>query len=206
MVNRIRWALFGLLLIAQGSVLAASMFNIQAFSTLAEVRKEWPGAVEERFAPAWIKRGQVAIKLTGKGLPGMLFLYFDDGRAAYKDLVSSESAGTIDSGVVAAMKWEAAKPEENALTLNWFRWVPVANVPKERVIKLYGAPSRCQPSPADLSPMCEWRQHGVIATLTDDEKSVVMIDFNFSAAEIEEGRSRRYPFFPAPKRPWVETE
>lgn len=190
---------FAALVLASGQSLAATMFELAPFQTVTDIRAKWPGATLTRVELAWVKDGEVSMKMRGQGLPGELLVLFNDWRPTFTKMIAQNEADGVDPNLtVITARAEVRKGNDDSLTLEWFRWIPPAPIPMDRVIRMYGKPSVCKPSPADFSPICRWVAEGISITQSNDEKSAVLFDFQFSKSERRDGWTKRFPLLNNP--------
>jgi hypothetical protein len=77
------------------------------------------------------------------------------------------------------------------LTVDWVRWVPPSPFPLQRLIAKYGKPENSGFRDDNFKPYRAWKNKGLTAYLTDDEKDVESIDFNFTADDFRNAYIRR---------------
>lgn len=90
----------------------------------------------------------------------------------------------------------ASQTDEVALSVNWVRWVPDTRIPLQRLVSKYGKPDKSGFSDEDYKPYRSWNR-GIEAYLTDDEKYVDRIDFNFTKEEYRKAYKEKFNFIPS---------
>ena len=78
-------------------------------------------------------------------------------------------------------QWE--KGTDESLATQWVRWVPPSAIPVERFVGRYGKPLKVEFNDSDMAPYYQWKDKGVLASLTDDFKMVVSVEYGFTKAE-----------------------
>lgn len=177
---------------------AEILHGVRPMDTLGDVKLRYPNAKFEKINAAWVTEMQAFISMSGQGFPGTLRIVFLDPRpTARKDLLSicaNESA--VPNTFCIGRKETAAKSDDDALSLNWVRWVPQQPIPIARYISKYGEPSRYDFDDATMTPTARWDRVELRAQLSDDKKLVEFIDTNFTKSEWAEAWKRTRGYVP----------
>ncbi len=169
--------------------------------TLGQIKALFPGATFEVVGAAWVTENDAFFRMTGTGLPGRTYLAFHDPRPENRRY-SEEAAARVselekhpgpasDSESLSTErlirdsfgKW-ASEPDEEALTISWIRWGPDEPIPLARYVSHYGAPEKSGFAEDDMRPYRAWPKRGVKVNLTDDEKNVASVEFEFTNSEM----------------------
>lgn len=97
----------------------------------------------------------------------------------------------------------ANAPDDEA-SVEWVRWVPVVSIPLARFVSKYGQPEKSGYSDEDLTPYRHWVMKGLQAFLSDDEKLVWRVDFQFTRDDRRQAWGTKFPSSPIPK--WLEED
>lgn len=171
---------------------AEVLHDIRPLSTLADIKKQYPAATFRKESAAWVQEWQAFYSMTGHGFPGKLYLSFRDTRpywrAEYERVSSKQSdlQSPKDASYIVMVGEFANRTDDQALTIDWVRWVPVDPIPIARVKGKYGNPSKCGFSDSDFTPFCSWSSREISAVTSDDHKFVILITAGFTEAEIEQ--------------------
>ena len=182
---------FGSLFVAPARIVRAETYkNIGALDTLADVKSRFPKAEFKELRPAWAQETEHLYQITGIGMSGTIIIKFDDAMPLYRDALTQ--AKTDEERKF----WQDLldKPDE-ALTIDWVRWVPEYAIPLQRFVSKYGAPDAKGFNDEDLQPYRSWKR-GVQAFLSDDEKFVIRVDYSFTRAELRQAYQFKYGFIP----------
>ncbi len=200
------------------SAVAETYQGIGPWDTLGDVKARFPKAKFEKSSPAWAQSTDVMYQVSGRGMSGTIVVNFFDPRPRWKksleefisweDLEQTQAPSSgFDPAKLESARQEAIQkkiesweklieqPDDEALTVEWVRWVPFLPFPLQRLIAKYGKPEKAGFSDDDFQPYRAWTKKGVVAYLTDDEKKVERIDFNFTPEEC-----RRALGVPSPRR------
>lgn len=179
-------------------VLAETHLGIRPLDSLGEVRARFPDAQFVRMAPDWADESQVLFSLTGGALQGQLLVLFIDGRPDYRREIADGFADDLD-----ALKLLAAERDDQALRVRWVRWVPATPLRVQDVVAKYGRWDASGLSDDGVRLYRSWDARGITVLLSEDEQSVLMLDFVFSEDEQRDAFIRRYGQLPAWLRPEV---
>jgi hypothetical protein len=159
--------------------------GVNYYSTLGNIRKNLPNATFQKLTPAWLTEKDGFYKISGQGFGGNLYIKFDDARPFLKTLIKGNEA---DSDY---WKKEANASDNDALTVDWVRWVPDSPVPKEKAVSKYGTP-KCSVAD-DFSNICTFDKFSVVASMDDSGKNILGFDTYFTKNERQIGWKLRFP-------------
>ncbi len=196
--------IFSLLLTAAN--LPAEIYrDIRPYDTLAGVQRKFSGAKFELLHPAWAKKSDLLYSITGPGLNGMIVVKFTDNVeasvASWEQMIAefcprTDPAGADDCSYFQEQLNEeksAPSAEHEAKTqVDWVRWVPEKPIPVERLVTLYGQPDKSGIDEVSLEPYKEW-ERGISADVTDDGKSVELINYSFTREEKKKEWMTKHP-------------
>lgn len=150
--------------------------------TLNDVMAIFPGADFQKMEVAWTQENEVLYSIAGPGIEGAIIVMFDDYRPMLLRWAKEEAdEGDLDLATTYA---EIADAEDkHALQAMWVRWVADRPIPIARLVKIYGDKFEKGYLPADYTPYMNWKNRGVIAYLSDDEKGAKMIQYEYTEAE-----------------------
>jgi len=161
-----------------GIAQAAIYRDIGPLDTLGDTKKRFPSAKFEKLAPAWAQEDDIMYKITGFGLSGTIVVKFHDERPRWRKQ-AEETTDQDTKKMFAAF----ANDSDDSVQVQWVRWIPIDPIPLQRFLAKYGPPEGKGFADEDLQPFREWTSQGLSAYLTDDEKAVVRVDFNFTTDE-----------------------
>src|SRR4030095_13382883 len=178
MPARVVVLLFGLLVgvLMHSSVAAETYRDISPVDTLGDVKKKLPNGTFARLNPAWAQPSDVMYRISGFGLSGTIVVKFSDSRPNWKAALEKEETETAKE----IYRKLANESEDDALKVDWVRWVPLQPIPLARFIAKYGHPEETGFSDEDLEPYRRWAKRGLVGYLSNDEKNVTRVDFNFT--------------------------
>lgn len=166
--------------------------NILPTDTLGEIKSKFPHATFEKLSPAWAQSTDVMYTLTGHGISGTIIINFFDSRAEYQKQYETATEDTQKKVLETLIE----KSEDEAISVNWVRWMPDIPFPLQRLIAKYGAPEKKGFSNDDFQPYREWKKIGLLAYLSDNEKNVQRIDFSFTKEEYKKAFYKKYKTIP----------
>lgn len=167
--------------------------NILPTDTLGEVKSKFPNAHFEKRSPAWAQSTDVMYALTGQGISGTIIINFFDNRPEYQKQYESAEEDTQKQ----LLKTLLQESDDEAISVNWVRWVPDIPFPLQRLIAKYGVPEKKGFSNDDFQPYREWKKIGLYVYLSDDEKYVQRIDFSFTKEEYKKAYKKKYNIIPS---------
>lgn len=174
------------------SLNAETYQGIGPYDTLADVKAKFPNARFVKDNPAWATETEVLYRITGSGLSGTILVMFSDIRAVIQKRANDAKEPASKE------EWNtqlANMTDDDALIVKWVRWAPDKPVPLDRVIQKHGKPDK-KDITDDMLPIREWQNKGLSALLTDDEKRVIFIQFNFTKEEIRKAWKTKYDNVP----------
>ena len=186
-----RLLIFFLALTASVSVHAEMYLGIAPLETLGEIKARFPRATFTRTSPGWAQKTDVMFQIRGDGMSGLIVVKLSDMRPAYKELLDKNPDTPNDF-----LRALANQSDDEAITVDWVRWMPNAPIPLQRFISKYGQPEKSGFADEDYQPYRLWVKRGVNAYLSDNEKDVVRVDFAFTREEYKAAYLRKYNTIP----------
>jgi hypothetical protein len=183
--------------------------GITASSSLGDIKKRFPNATIKKVDAAWVTSSDGFYIMTGVGLPGTTYLAFFDPRPLFSELLAKEESKAIavrrlpdsdekasklknvDESLALDSRY-ANESDDDALTINWIRWVPDAPIPVARYIAKFGTPSKTIFKDDTMQPYSSWTSRGLGATLSDDQKLVLSVEYTFTDIERKNGCRAKY--------------
>jgi hypothetical protein len=166
--------------------------DIGPLDTLGDVKAKFPNAQVKKLSPAWAQSTDALYQFTGPGLSGTIIIKFTDARPEYKKDLETNA----NEARTAPLQLLANQTDDDALGVNWVRWVPEAPFPVQRLISKYGSPEVSAFSDEEYEPYRRWIRKGLTAFLADDEKKVTRIDFLFTADDNRRAWMKKFNFVP----------
>lgn len=189
-MTKLRATLTIVALLISSSVQAEIFQGIKHGYSLGKVKTLFPLADIKPVAAAWVTKDDGFYKISGQGFPGTVYIAFNDYRPSYKTLEAeakaSESLDTAAADVEPmSKKWGALAQQstDEALSVRWVRWVPESQIPIQRYISKYGKPDKTGFKDSDMQPYASWTKKGIFANLSDNEKFVNNVEFDFTKQE-----------------------
>lgn len=150
--------------------------GIRPFDTLADVKKLFPNATFKDLKPAWAKPSDRLMSISGPGISGTIIVLFYEHRMSDRGKSQHPDLPTINKML--------GETDDVALEVEWVRWSPISpGVPLARLVSKYGAVFEKGYDASDFQPFRQWKAAGVLAVLSDDEKTVIGVDFTFTPEE-----------------------
>jgi hypothetical protein len=171
---------------------AESYRGIGPLDNLGDVKTRFPNAKVEKLSPGWAQSTDALYEFTGVGLSGSIIVKFDDYRPNWKEMAEKDPT----SKNAEFYQNLSNQSDEEAMSVSWVRWVPSTRIPLKRLILKYGKPEHSGFSDVDYQPYRSWDKKGVTASLSDDEKYVDQIDFDFTREEYRKAYLEKYKFVP----------
>lgn len=177
------------LLAASVAIASAEILQgVRPFDTLGDIKKMYPNATMKPVKAAWVTEDKGFYRLSGEGFPGELYVAFSDTRPfarstaarVRKEAAEATPATEPDTRVLDRI---AQQSDDDALTVEWVRWVPASPIPFERYKSKYGEPAKCDFSADTMQPYCSWPSRELLVALTDDRKMVTNAEAQFTKAE-----------------------
>jgi hypothetical protein len=172
--------------------------DIGPLDTLGDVKARFPNAQAKKLSPAWAQPTDAMYQFTGNGMSGTIVVNFYDSRPNFKKSLERSTEGAPNE----YLQNLANQSDEEAMSVNWVRWIPDAPIPIQRLVLKYGPPEKSPFSDENYQPYREWEKKGVVAFLSDDEKNVIRIDFSFTNQEMRKAWFARYKVIPD----WLKEE
>ncbi len=192
-------AIGAILLAACLSCSAEILQGVFPLDDLKDIKLKYPNGQFQRINAAWVTPDQAFIQLSGRGFPGELFLAFFDERAKAKKYVADKCVDTSTLPVdplCQLHKWVASRSDEDALTIDWVRWVPAQGIPFERYRSKYGEPTKVDFDNNTMIPFAYWDAAELRANLSDDKKLVLSVETAFTRSEIRQAWLRKHGWVP----------
>jgi hypothetical protein len=183
--------------IASTNCLAETYKDIGPLDTYGDVIERFPKANFSKISAAWLKKTDALYKIDGEGMSGRIVVKFSDFRPTYLEYAEKNP----NSPEAELYKTYANHSDEQALVVEWVRWAPDGPTPLTRLISKYGKPEKSGFSDEDLQPYKRWEAKGLSAYLSDDEKQVLRIDYDFTIAEQRAAYMKKYKYIP----PWLKS-
>jgi hypothetical protein len=172
---------------------AENLMGIRYMDTLAQVKARYPNANFTALKPAWLQPTAAFIEVSGMGMNGSLRIAFSDPRPLFRQMVADNAADpTFDPQ--GAYKRLMVQADDDALAVEWVRWVPSGPIPIERYTLRYGSPA-CKFDDT-MQPVCEWPAVQIEAQMSDNHKLVYFVTSSFTKAEKAEAWKRLYKIEP----------
>lgn len=175
-----------------GSAHAESYRDIGPLDNLGDVKNRFPNAKVEKLTPGWAQAKDALYKFTGSGMSGWIIIKFDDFRLKYKEDAEKDP----NQETAEFLQKLSQQSDDEAMSVNWVRWVPDTQIPLERLISKYGKPEKSGFSDENYQPYRAWDKKGVEAHLSDNEKYVERIDFYFTREEYRKAYLAKYKYVP----------
>src|ERR1700726_1405876 len=172
----------GLFLMSLSCIQAADAEIYQGIGpadTMADLKAKFPHATFTQLHPAWAQEQDVMYSIAGAGLSGLIIVKFVDHRPEYR----RRSLAVTDEATIKLLTSLMNLSDDDSFGVDWVRWIPAAPVPLQRLVAKYGPPEEKGFASDDLQPYRRWATKGLIAYLSDDEKTVMRIDYEFTQAE-----------------------
>lgn len=156
--------------------------DIGLFDTLGDLKEKFPTANFSKQNPAWAQKTDVLYQISGEGMSGLIVVKFYDERP-YLQALLMRAGDSLEPSVKERTENMINQTDEEAITVEWVRWVPDYPIPVTRFVSKYGKPDKSGFSDESLQPYRSWEKKGLTAHLTDNEKNVVRVDFEFTKSE-----------------------
>ena len=178
-MNRLFRVLSCLLVLGCASLRGEVYMGINYSDSLGQVRKLFPTAKITNAKPAWAKPEDALYSISGEGIAGTIVVKFNDTRPLFKMLADTSVPGTNRE------KYEklASQSDDDALTVQWVRWAPDTAIPLKRLVEKYGPWDKKEIHIQSYQSQRTWTKRKISAHIADDDKSVQMIDFDFTPDE-----------------------
>lgn len=189
-----KWALWLVFLCV--SAQAEVMFGIQYSATLGTVKSLYPNANYTQLKPAWLQPSEAFFKIDGEGMRGVLYVAFLDPRPYWSAYTAEDAIARLkatgktptDEQVERQMNFAssiAIESDDDALSVKWVRWAPDRSIPLGKLESRYGKASCSLDQTFDT--ICRWPKRSLVAAMSVDGKSVMLMETNFTEAERSRG-------------------
>jgi hypothetical protein len=172
--------LFFILFSINSLCFAETFQGIGPLQTFDQIQAKFPNAALTPVKAAWVTENDAFYSLSGPGFPGLLYIAFGDNRPYFAKVGREQEASGGDSE---SYKKLANEPSGTALTIAWMRWIPSAPIPVQRYFLKYGKQEKVKFSDADMQPYFSWPDKGIVVNVSNDEKMVTSVEFNFTQQE-----------------------
>lgn len=181
------------ILLLSSAAYAENLHGINFMDSLGEVKQKYPHAIYKKEKPAWLPPSESFFTISGAGLPGLLKIDFSDGRPYF----TSEIKKHIDDPdwpYKDSFDKQGTATDDEALSVNWVRWVPEVPIPIDRYKKKYGSPV-CD-FDSSMMPFCKWPLVGLDAQMSEDNKFVLFVTTNFTKLEKRTSYIKKFNWVP----------
>ncbi|CAN5550430.1 hypothetical protein BH11PSE7_BH11PSE7_30260 [soil metagenome] len=172
--------------------------NIYPLDTLGVIKAKYPNGLFQKVNAAWVTPDDAFFEMSGQGFPGKLFLKFSDGRPAAKKYIAEQCPDQSNrtKALLCELKQSSvSSSDEDALEIDWVRWVPAEPIPMARYISKYGEP-KFDLNSTTMSPSAYWYGANLSAELTADKKLVNFVTTSFTRAEQRQAWQLKFKFVP----------
>ena len=179
-VYRLVFSIF--LIVLSMNVRAEIYLGIEPDYTLGDVQKRFPNAQIKVVNAAWVQENEAFYSVSGAGFSGLLYIAFHDPRVFQREMAAmAKEKGNIE--LADSFSKSAQRENRESLEVKWMRWVPDSPIPIQRYLLKYGKPKKLEFREADMAPYYAWKEKGVTLNVSDDEKTVLSVEFNFTREE-----------------------
>ena len=182
-----------LLLSASASAQAETFLGMEPLEPLSSIKQRYTAARLTPEPADWLKPNQYFGRLTTDEISGSLLLLFEhDDDARKKKLAELEKTvvnlppnahARSTRLLIRQQKEHLGKPLDERLALVLIRWIPEQAVALSELTSRYGKPDEKRPGDASRGPTYVWSK-GVTAHMSDDKKSVRMIEYWFTEDDL----------------------
>lgn len=153
--------------------------DFEPFLSLKVIKERYPNAVFSEIKAAWVKQNEVFLDMHGAGISGNIYLKLS--AIEYEKKLDLET----NPEMISFYQRMINKPQDERLTLDWVRWIPINSIPFERLTTRYGKAEKCDYLEENFIPYCSWESKGVLATLSNDKKNVIYIEYSFTEKDFK---------------------
>ena len=181
------------LLLACGFAQAETVLGLEPLEPLSSVKRRFKPESLSPESVGWLKSNQYYGVLQNSELSGKVLLLFEhDDEVRKKKLAALEKsvAGTPAQSqarsvrlMLRQQKDHLAKPLDDRLALVLVRWIPDQPLRVTELIAKYGKPEEKRERDAVYGPIYVWSK-GVTAHLSDDKKSITMVEYRFTEDDL----------------------
>lgn len=152
--------------------------DFEPYLSLKEIKERYPNAEFSDLKPAWAKQNEVFLDMHGTGISGNIYLKLST--IEYEKKLDLET----DPETISFYQRMINKTQDERLTLDWLRWIPINTIPFERLTTRYGKAEKCDYLEENFIPYCSWESKGVLASLSNDNKNVHYIEYSFTVKDL----------------------
>ena len=185
--------LFILLLSVCAVARAETFLGMEPLEPLSNIKQRYTAARLSPEPADWLKPNQYFGRLTTDEVSGSLLLLFEhDDDARKKKLAELEKTvanlppnahARSTRLLIRQQKEHLGKPQDERLALVLIRWIPEQAIALSELTSRYGKPDEKRPGDASRGPTYVWSK-GVTAHMSDDKKSVRMIEYWFTEDDL----------------------
>ena len=185
--------LFILLLSVCAVARAETFLGMEPLEPLSSIKQRYTAARLNPEPADWLKPNQYFGRLTTDEVIGSLLLLFEhDDDARKKKLAELEKTvanlppnahARSTRLLIRQQKEHLGKPLDDRLALVLIRWIPEQAIALSELTSRYGKPDEKRPGDASRGPTYVWSK-GVTAHMSDDKKSVRMIEYWFTEDDL----------------------
>ncbi|SFZ78707.1 hypothetical protein [Chitinimonas taiwanensis] len=173
---KVIWFFLFLLLSALAN---AEIFGkIRPLDKYGDILKKYPNAELERLEPAWATEKDALMVMRGVGISGAIVIKYEDSRPMFRELAEKNP----DSPSIAIFNHAANAEDEEALEVQWVRWMPDEGVNVKKLISKFGKKYE-KYYDDEMRPVIKWADRGVAAYMSEDELSAHAIEYAFTKRE-----------------------
>ena len=179
--------------LACGLAQAESVLGLEPLEPLSSVKRRFKPESLSAESVGWLKSNQYYGALQNTELSGKVLLLFEhDDEVRKKKLAALEKsvAGTPAQSqarsvrlMLRQQKDHLAKPLDDRLALVLVRWIPDQPLRVNELTAKYGKPEEKRERDAVYGPIYVWSK-GVTAHLSDDKKSITMVEYWFTEDDL----------------------
>ena len=186
--------LFSLLLLSASAIVQAETFlGLEPLEPLSSIKQRYTAARLSPEPADWLKPNQYFGRLTTDEISGTLLLLFEhDDEVRKRKLAELEKTVANLSPnaharstrlLIRQQKEHLGKPLDDRLALVLIRWVPEQAIALSELTSRYGKPDEKRPGDVSRGPTFVWSK-GLTAHMSDDKKSVRMIEYWFTEDDL----------------------
>jgi len=186
-------SLFILLLSVCAVARAETFLGMEPLEPLSSIKQRYTAARLSPEPADWLKPNQYFGRLTTDEVSGSLLLLFehdDDGRKKKLAELEKTVANLPPNAharstrlLIRQQKEHLGKPLDERLALVLIRWIPEQAVALSELTSRYGKPDEKRSGDASRGPTYVWGK-GLTAHMSDDKKSVRMVEYWFTEDDL----------------------
>lgn len=165
--------------------------GILPLATMKDLKTLFPGAEFTFVKTAWASGEESLYKVTGPGLPGKMMIKFTDSSIFFKKYVEQLPSEEVDE-----FDRNMAISSDETMSVDWVRYIPDTQIPIDRLVSKYGPAEESGFSEDTFNPYKLWKSKGVYASLSDDKRYALSIDYYFTDNELCLAYMKKYRRMP----------